>query len=494
MSSAAVTAEAPYEKKPIRYRFRKIWRAVLFIGLVPFFAPSLITAFIPVPDEIVKFFAGVVVLVPLSTFIEVVTEDLIERLGQLVGGLLHAFFGNIAYFVLTATALVAASSLPQGNEERNNIVHIVQSSIAGTIVIDLLFILGVSIFIGSMRNGRMQFSAEYSNQYAEMLTVAVIALALPTLASKLATTGGSLGFGAVAKISSDDIIILSNVTAIILIIAYLGYLGWTVFRFRDIQAKPENPEEVKEALRGDELGPFAPGAVADEEARQALQYAAMEAAATLKRAESAQQAAQAAASLPPPDPSAVVEVINARLQKQTKSTNGKGNTETKAEKAAKNRNRGIEWWELVVLVAGAGGVVFISENMAKVFENGQLTSQLGLNTFFVGFILLPVASNLVELSAAVSTAWHNRLETCLAVTAGSSIQVSLLVAPLLVLVATVVNVPEMTLTFSYFVLAIFALIAYLFQIITVDGETTWLEGLQLTSFFAVIVAVALLAG
>ena len=496
MSSVAVApAPAPvgekeYEKKPLRYRFRKAWRAVLFVGLVPFFQPSLITSLLPIgaSDEIVRFFAGMLVLVPLSTFIEVVTEDLIERLGQLVGGLLHAFFGNVAYFVLTASALFAAAHADPG--ERQHILTIVQSSISGTIVLDILFILGVSIFIGGLKNGRMQFSAEYSNQYAEMITIAVIALALPTLAQEFGVGLGDTKIGGeVFQIDPSDVAILSNITALVLIVAYFGYLGWTVFKFRDMPAQVENPEEVKEALRGDQFGPAAPQAVLDESARQAEQYAAMEAAATQKRNEPAPTPSLAGVN----DTSAIAGIINARLEREQREQRQGKATPTRTEEEAKDRNRGIALWEFAILIAGTAGVVFISENMAKVFENESLTHNLDVTPFFVGFILLPIASNLVEISAAVSAAFHNRMETCLAVTAGSAMQVGLLIAPLLVLVSHIAGVTDFTLTFGVFVLAIFALIAYLFQIVTVDGETSWLEGLQFTSFFAVIVAVAYLS-
>ncbi len=487
------SGEKEYEQKPLRYRFRKAWRAVLFLGLIPFFQPSLITSLLPfgIPQEAVRFFSGMLVLIPLSTFIEVVTEDLIERLGQLVGGLLHAFFGNVAYFVLTASALFTAAHLSPDDPERAHILTIVQSSISGTIVLDILFILGISILIGGMKNGRMQFSAEYSNQYAEMITIAVIALALPTVAKEFGVGLGDRGIGgAVFSISSSDVTTLSNITAMVLIVAYIGYLGWTIFKFRDIQATVENPAEVAEALRGDQLGPAAPQAAQDEAARQAEQYAAQQAAATMKRSEALPSPSLAGVN----DSSTIAEIINARLEREQREQRQGKAKPTRAQQEAKDRNRGIALWEFAILIAGTAGVVFISENMAKVFENETLTHGLGLNPFFVGFILLPIASNLVELSAAVSAAFHNRMETCLAVTAGSAMQVGLLIAPLLVLVSHIAGATDFTLTFGVFVLAIFALIAYLFQIVTVDGETTWLEGLQFTSFYAVIFAVAWLAG
>ncbi|MBA3824972.1 MAG: hypothetical protein H0X24_13885 [Ktedonobacterales bacterium] len=487
MSVISVAASPePYEEKPLRYRFRKAWRAVFFLALIPFFFSDAVTNFVPIPGDIIKFFSGILVLIPLSTFIEVVTEDLIERLGQLVGGLLHAFFGNMAYFVITASALITAASLPKGSVRQEDIVTIVQSSIAGTIVIDLLFILGISILVGGLRNGRMQFSAEYSNQYAEMITVAIIALALPSLAHAFQVKVG-IDSTTQFDISSADATTLSNITAIILIVAYVGYLSWTVFRFRDMPAKPENPDDVNANLSGDQIGPLAIAASADESARQRQQYNTMEAAPTLRR-----DGSPATAAVPVPS-SPIADIVNERLQKQNV---GK---ESRATQEARDRRRGIAIWELAILLAGAAGVVFISEQIAHVFENEGFTSQLksatglDLNPFFIGFILLPVASNLVELSAAVSTAFHNRMETCLAVTAGSAIQVALLVAPALILVSHVVGLTSFNLIFGLYILAIFGLIAYLFQLITIDGETSWLEGLQFTSFFAVIVVVALLA-
>jgi Ca2+:H+ antiporter len=485
VSAATVATNPPsYDEKPLSYRFRKAWRAVFFLALIPFFTSKLIGDSLGIPDDLVKFFSGVLVLIPLSTFIEVVTEDLIERLGQLVGGLLHAFFGNIAYFVLTASALITAANIntttTEGADAQKEILTVIQSSIAGTVVIDLLFILGISILIGGLRNGRMQFSAEYSNQYAEMITVAIIALAIPSVAKQFSI---SIGFGDNGfKIDDFEASTLSNITAVILILAYIGYIAWTVFHFRDIPAKAENPEDLRAELSGDQIGPLAISAAADERARQSQQFA-METAQTIKRVEPASISAAAV----PASSRVIADIVNERLQRQN---NG---NETKAEQEAKDRRRGIAFWELAILVAGAGGVVFISEQMAKVFENGGLTTQLHLNPFFVGFILLPVASNLVELSAAVSTAFHNRMETCLAVTAGSAIQVVLLVAPALILVSHLAGLTNFNLIFGLFILAIFGLIAYLFQLVTVDGETTWLEGLQFSSFFAVIVVIALLA-
>ncbi len=488
MSSATVTTQtkpAVKKKRPLRHRFRNIWRVAFLVALVPFFQPGLIPY---VSKTIVEFVSGMLVLIPLATFIEIVTEDLIERLGQLVGGLLHAFFGNVAFFVITITTLFLAANNPSQKAE---LVQVVQSSIAGTIIIDILFILGISIFIGGMRNGRMQFSQEYSNQYSEMLLVAVIALALPSLAYTLKV---SVGLNTTSfQIDPTEAATLSDITAVILIIAYVGYLGWTIFHFRDKAARPQNPEETSEALRGDLIGPLAEAVAPIEEEQQREQLQAMQ---TLKRDEAAETLATTAATTTPTsprDPSAVRAIVNERIAREAAEKQIKGK-KTHAEEIAADERRGIALWELALLVMGTAGVVFISDHMAESIDRGLTAGHgIGLSPFFIGFIIVPIASNLVELSASISTAWHDRMETCLAVTAGSAIQVALLVAPALVLVGHLIGLEDMNLIFGLFVLAIFGLIAYLFQIVTVDGETTWLEGLQFTSFFAVIAVVAFFA-
>ncbi len=500
MSTAAVAPAnaAPRQKRTLRYRFRRIWRVVFFAALVPFFEPQLITSLLPgLPDAAVTFLAGVLTLIPLATFIEVVTEDLIERLGQLVGGLIHAFFGNAAFFAITVSTLIAAVGAK--TDRQNELVTVVQSSIAGTIIINILFILGAAILVGGLKNGRMQFSAEYSNQYAEMLMVGIVALALPSLANEFSIAIGIGNGKQTFSLQDIEISNLSNITAIILILSYAGYLGWTVFKFRDKPAKPENPEEASEALRGELFGPLAESVapIEEQQQREQLSREAYFNTPTLRKGELPIPPPSAIPAIPAAQPPAhhhsAGEMANERVHQ--KIIEDRGAQRTRAEAEEVERERGIAFWEVALLIAGVAGVVFISDKMAEnlrdYFNSGH---NLGLSPFFIGFIILPISSNIVELSASISAAWHDRMETCLAVTAGSTIQVVLLVAPALILVSHIVGLTSMNLVYGVFILAVFGLIAYLFQIATVDGETTWLEGLQFTSFFAIIAAVAFFAG
>ena len=87
--------------------------------------------------------------------------------------------------------------------------------------------------------------------------------------------------------------------------------------------------------------------------------------------------------------------------------------------------------------------------------------------------------------SAITTAAANHMETTMAITAGSSIQIALLAAPLLVLASPLLGHP-LDLTFSLFEVAIFALVAALFTLISLDGESNWLEGLLLLAFYLIL--------
>jgi Ca2+:H+ antiporter len=111
--------------------------------------------------------------------------------------------------------------------------------------------------------------------------------------------------------------------------------------------------------------------------------------------------------------------------------------------------------------------------------------QIGLNPFFVGLIIIPLVGNAAEHFTAVTAARDNHMEISMAITAGSSIQVALLVAPLLILTGAIIGHP-LDLNFSLLEVAMFALAAGLYAIISLDGESTWLEGLLLLAFYLIL--------
>jgi Ca2+:H+ antiporter len=112
----------------------------------------------------------------------------------------------------------------------------------------------------------------------------------------------------------------------------------------------------------------------------------------------------------------------------------------------------------------------------------------------VGLVLFPLVCNLGEQAGSVMAAWQNRMEAAMSVAAGSSVQVALFVTPVLVLLSFPISgfVPGLILTliFKPLELIVLGLVAFVYALVSLDGETTWLEGLQLLAFYAMVIAVA----
>jgi Ca2+:H+ antiporter len=136
---------------------------------------------------------------------------------------------------------------------------------------------------------------------------------------------------------------------------------------------------------------------------------------------------------------------------------------------------------IIVLVAAAVGVGIVSEALVKSMEH--TINELGISATFMGFILVPVVGNIAEHLVAVQLAWRNKMDFAVTIALGSSVQVALLVVPAAVLISYVIGNP-MTLTFDARHLLALALAAIIVPTLVSDGESTWIEGLQLLALYA----------
>src|SRR5438876_8510528 len=167
-------------------------------------------------SPLVTFVLAALGLVPLAGLIGLATEVLAERLGHGIGGLLNATFGNAAEIIIGLTAL--AAGLPQ----------VVQASLAGSIIGNVLLVLGTSMLTGGWRYRRQKFHPRVAGQYAAMLVLAVIGMAIPSL---LATIGESTSPGAIV-VRGIELHELSIGVALILLVCYAAYIAYTVFGLR----------------------------------------------------------------------------------------------------------------------------------------------------------------------------------------------------------------------------------------------------------------------
>src|SRR5215469_1699170 len=353
-------------------------------------------------------------LVPLAGLIGVATEALAERLGHRIGGLLNATFGNAAEIIIGLTAL--AAGLPE----------VVRASLAGSIIGNVLLVLGSAMLLGGWRYRRQQFDPRAAGQYAAMLALVVIGIAIPSL---LATVGESTRPGA-AVVRGSELHQLSIGIAIILLLCYAAYIAYSVF---GVRAYSEDALPVRASNASHDAGMH---------------------------------------SNPPATTAPAAEVTT----KLWTSIRG-----LLASLAA--------WWSttlwlpMVVLAAATAITAVVSEVLVSTIE--PLTHQIGLNPLFVGLIVLPIVGNAAEHFSAITSATHNRMEISMSITAGSSIQIALLAAPILVLAGPIVGVP-LDLNFSLLEVALFGLVAGLYALISLDGESTWLEGLLLCAFYLIL--------
>ncbi len=339
-------------------------------------------------------------LIPLAGLIGVSTETLAERVGPQIGGLLNATFGNAAEIIIGLTAL--AAGLPD----------VVRASLAGSIIGNSLLVLGSAMVVGGWRYRRQRFDARTAGQYASMLALVVIGMAIPSL---LGTVGEGTRPGQ-GVIRGTDLHTMSLGVALILLLCYVAYIAFSVFGVHAVR-----DENAQGKAAGDEKG--------------------------------------AAAN---PDDRSDERGVSARL--------------------ARLWHTNI-WLPIGLLAAVTVVTAFVSEALVGTIE--PLASQVGLSPFFVGLIVLPIVGNAAEHFTAITAAAHDHMEITMAITAGSSIQIALLATPVLVLAGAVMGTP-LDLNFSLLEVAIFGLVAGLYALISLDGESTWLEGVLLCAFYLIL--------
>jgi Ca2+:H+ antiporter len=181
------------------------WLSLLILA-----APAAVGASALHAPPLAPFVLASLGLVPLAGLIGLATETLAERLGHGIGGLLNATFGNAAEIIIGLTAL--AAGLPE----------VVRASLAGSIIGNVLPVLGSAMLVGGWRYRRQEFDLRVAGQYAVMLALVVIGMAISSL---LATVGESTHPGA-AVVSGNALHQLSIGIAIILLVCYGTYIAY----------------------------------------------------------------------------------------------------------------------------------------------------------------------------------------------------------------------------------------------------------------------------
>jgi Ca2+:H+ antiporter len=141
------------------------------------------------------------------------------------------------------------------------------------------------------------------------------------------------------------------------------------------------------------------------------------------------------------------------------------------------------WLQTIVLLTCTVVLVFVSEILVDSLE--KAISTLGLSKLFTGVILIPIFGGIVEFITCVTFAVKNKMELAVAVAIGSSLQIALFVAPILVLVGWSIGQP-MNLLFNFFEIVAVTMAVVSTNSISNDGSSNWLEGVLLLITYAVL--------
>ncbi|KAF3884733.1 MULTISPECIES: calcium/proton exchanger [Nostocales] len=343
---------------------------IIFLVLSLFIPVSLAAHYLEWGDLIV-FGTACLAILPLAAWMGAATEEIAVVVGPTLGGLLNATFGNATELIIALVALKAG------------LVDVVKASITGSIIGNLLLVMGLAMFLGGLRHKEQKFQSVVARVNASSMNLAVIAILLPT----------AMRFGA-QTVSQQTLQHLSLAVALVLIVVY----ALTLFFSMKTHAY-------------------------------------------------------------------LYEV---------------GVAETVEEEHYSKPN--IWLWAGVLLVCT---ILVALESEMLVASLEVATSQLGLTALFTGVILVPIVGNAAEHATAVTVAMKDKMDLSLSVAVGSSMQIALFVAPVLVLAGWVLGQP-MDLNFNPFELVAVAVSVLIANSISSDGKSNWLEGVLLLAAYTVL--------
>ncbi|MFI5315454.1 MAG: calcium/proton exchanger [Myxococcota bacterium] len=317
------------------------------------------------------FAASGLAIVPLAGWMGQATEELAARGGEGVGGLLNATFGNAAELIIAIAAL------------RLGLHDVVKASLAGSIVGNILLVLGAAMLGGGVRHRPAQsFNAHAAGSQATMLTLAAIALIIPA------------AFQRVLGPSAAPVAFLSVSISIVLLALYGANLLFSLVTHRALFEGSRVEGEVEHAASW-----------------------------SLRRS-------------------------------------------------------------LAVLGAATVAIAWTSEILVAAIE--PTAHALGLTDAFVGVFVVAILGNAAEHATAITAAMKNRMDLSLTIAIGSSVQISLLVAPFLVLLSYAIAPTPMDLAFNGGLVLTVVVSVWVVGQVAADGRSDWLKGVQLLALYLVL--------
>ncbi len=336
-----------------------------FFKALLLFVPIACFAYFYHASPTTSFVVSALAIIPLAKYIGEATEELSVYTGPALGGLLNATFGNATELIIGIFAL------------RAGLVEVVKASITGSILGNLLLVLGTAIFFGGLKRKKQTFNATAAKASGSTLLVAVIALVIPAI------------FMTSTSASSPTVFTLSIFVSAALIITYLSSLFFSLHTHKHLYAEEVGKIEAKWSI-------------------------------------------------------------------------------------AKS---------VTILLLSTVLVAFMSEILVGSIQ--PLVAYLGWSELFIGVVFVAIIGNAAEHTSAITMAIKDKMDLALQVSIGSATQVAMLVAPLLVFISLFFQT-RMSFVFTTLEIAAIIFSVFIVNAVIEDGESNWLEGVQLMMAYLII--------
>lgn len=339
-------------------KFMLLFVPISFIGKFLNFSPTIM------------FILAALSIIPLAGIMGEGTEEISSYTGPKIGGFLNATFGNATELIISFFAL------------KSGLFEVVKSSIAGSIIGNILLVLGASMFIGGLKHKTQNFNINVVETTSSMLLFSLIGLCVPAFFTHTINP----------NLLNTRYEGLSLVVAIVMFILYILSLIFSFFTHKDLYATTTEEE--------------------GHESKWSLKKS------------------------------------------------------------------------IAILIIATVIIAIESEFLVGGIED--ITSKLGLSEFFVGIILIPIIGNAAEHSTAITMALKNKMDVAIEIALGSSLQIILFVAPVLIFLSLLFT--PMSIIFNPFELVSLIASVIIANKVASDGQSNWLEGAQLMVVYFIIAA------
>lgn len=376
--------------------------------------PIAIICYIGGWSDVATFIFSLLALAPLAERLGFVTEQLALHTNETVGGLLNATFGNATELIVSIAALA------------KGLYKLVQLSLLGSVLSNMLLVLGTAFFFGGMQQSTQYYNRISSQVNSTLLMLSTMAILFPTAlyqsgkCSKL----GELG--------------LSRGASLILFVLYFAFLYFQLFSHKEIYDAPSENLVVRSSKSAGKDVELGSGSVTS----------------ALHKSES--------------------ENLNIAL----------GGKQAAEEEDEEEEEDVLGFWNAMIWLAGITALIAVlSEAISDSIQNAA--DDAGISGIFLAAIVLPIVGNAAEHAGAIMFAWKGKVDLAIGVAIGSSTQISLCVLPFLVILGWMMG-KDLDLTFGSYESACVLLTVISVTFAIKDGTSNWLIGATLVCAYFII--------